>query len=37
VLLSEDMQDGFTWNGVIVVNPFRDVPNILLAMAQAEV
>ncbi len=37
VLLSEDMQDGFTWNGVTVVNPFRDVPNILLAMAQAEV
>ena len=36
VLLSEDMQDGFTWNGVTVVNPFQDVPNILLAMAQAE-
>ena len=24
VLLSEDMQDGFTWNGVRVVNPFTD-------------
>lgn len=36
VLLSEDMQDGFSWNGVTVVNPFRDVPNILLAMAQAD-
>lgn len=22
-LLSEDMQNGFTWNGVTVVNPFR--------------
>lgn len=36
VLLSEDMQDGFTWNGLTVVNPFLPVPNILLAMAQAE-
>jgi len=36
MLLSEDMQDGFTWNGLTVVNPFRPVPNILLAMAQAE-
>lgn len=23
VLLSEDMQDGFTWRGVTVVNPYR--------------
>ncbi|MGH7736357.1 MAG: PIN domain-containing protein [Candidatus Tyrphobacter sp.] len=23
LLLSEDMQDGFTWEGVTVVNPFR--------------
>jgi predicted nucleic acid-binding protein len=22
ILLSEDMQDGFSWNGVTVVNPF---------------
>lgn len=24
ILLSEDMQDGFVWNGVRVVNPFTD-------------
>lgn len=24
VLLSEDMQNGFTWNGVRIVNPFTD-------------
>lgn len=36
ILLSEDMQDGFTWNGVTVVNPFAALPNVLLAMAQAE-
>ena len=30
VLLSEDMQDGFTWNGVTVVNPFAKTPNELL-------
>jgi predicted nucleic acid-binding protein len=23
ILLSEDMQDGFTWSGVTVVNPFK--------------
>jgi len=23
VLLSEDMQDGFLWGGVQVINPFR--------------
>lgn len=30
VLLSEDMQDGFTWNGVTVVNPFAPVKHELL-------
>ncbi len=34
LLLSEDMQDGFTWSGVTVVNPFANVPNALLAAAQ---
>jgi predicted nucleic acid-binding protein len=33
VLLSEDMQDGFTWSGVTVVNPFTEVPHPLLARA----
>ncbi len=31
LLLSEDLQDGFTWNGVTVVNPFSKTPNALLA------
>ena len=31
LLLSEDLQDGFTWNGVTVVNPFAAKPNPLLA------
>lgn len=31
ILLSEDMHDGFTWNGVTVVNPFAEQPNPLLA------
>ena len=31
ILLSEDMQDGFTWSGVTVVNPFAEKPNPLLA------
>lgn len=30
VLLSEDMQHGFTWSGVTVVNPFAPEPNPLL-------
>jgi predicted nucleic acid-binding protein len=30
LLLSEDMQDGFTWNGVTVVNPFASKKNELL-------
>jgi predicted nucleic acid-binding protein len=31
LLLSEDMQDGFTWGGVTIVNPFAVSPNRLLA------
>ena len=31
LLLSEDLHDGFTWNGVTVVNPFAPKPNALLA------
>jgi hypothetical protein len=31
LLLSEDMQDGFIWNGVPVVNPFGKVRHSLLA------
>jgi predicted nucleic acid-binding protein len=31
LLLSEDFQDGFTWAGVTVVNPFAAVKNPLLA------
>ena len=30
VLVSEDMQDGFTWRGVTVVNPFAQSPHPLL-------
>jgi len=30
LLLSEDMQDGFTWRGVTVVNPFAEPPSPLL-------
>jgi predicted nucleic acid-binding protein len=30
LLLSEDLQDGFTWGGVTVVNPFAPVLNPLL-------
>lgn len=30
LLLSEDMQDGFTWHGVSVANPFAAEPNALL-------
>ncbi len=29
LLLSEDMQDGFTWGGTTVVNPFATEPNPL--------
>jgi predicted nucleic acid-binding protein len=31
MLLSEDMQDGFVWRGVTVVNPFADPLHPLLA------
>lgn len=31
LLLSEDYQDGFTWGGVTVVNPFTAAPHPLLA------
>lgn len=31
LLLSEDLQDGFTWTGVTVVNPFASQPHPLLA------
>ncbi|TAN50918.1 MAG: PIN domain-containing protein [Rhodospirillales bacterium] len=30
VLLSEDMQDGFVWRGLTVVNPFAPTPSPLL-------
>jgi predicted nucleic acid-binding protein len=30
LLLSEDMQDGFTWRGVTVANPFAAKRNELL-------
>ncbi|PWC42804.1 PIN domain-containing protein [Azospirillum sp. TSO22-1] len=30
LLLSEDMQDGFTWRGLTVVNPFSAKPHPLL-------
>lgn len=33
LLLSEDLQDGFTWNGVTIVNPFSGTPNPLLTEA----
>ena len=33
LLLSDDLQDGFTWNGVTVVNPFLSEPSALLARA----
>jgi predicted nucleic acid-binding protein len=33
VLLSEDFQDGFTWNGVTVINPFAHKPSPLLERA----
>lgn len=31
LLLSEHLQDGFTWHGVTVVNPFATTPSPLLA------
>lgn len=31
LLLSQDLQDGFVWRGVTVINPFSASPNPLLA------
>lgn len=31
LLLSEDLQDGFTWRGVIVTNPFGTAPDSRIA------
>ena len=36
LLLSEDMQDGFTWSGVTIVDPFAKVRHPLLASLLAE-
>jgi predicted nucleic acid-binding protein len=36
MLLSEDMQEGFTWGGVTVVNPFADQRHDLLAILLGE-
>jgi predicted nucleic acid-binding protein len=35
LLLSEDLQDGFTWRGVTVTNPFSASPHALLDAAFA--
>lgn len=32
LLLSEDMQNGFTWRGLTIVNPFTPEPHPLLAV-----
>lgn len=31
IVLSEDLQHGFTWRGVTIVNPFLPDPSPLLA------
>ena len=36
LLLSEDLQDGFTWSGVTVANPFAKKPHPLLTALLAE-
>jgi predicted nucleic acid-binding protein len=36
LLLSEDLQDGFTWRGVTVVNPFSSARHPLLAALLAD-
>jgi predicted nucleic acid-binding protein len=36
LLLSEDMQDGFTWNGVTIADPFSETPHPLLAAMLAD-
>ena len=35
LLLSEDMNHGFSWSGVTIVNPFLDEPHVLLERALA--
>ena len=36
LLLSEDMQDGFSWRGVTVVNPFAATRHPLLGAVLGE-
>lgn len=36
ILLSEDLQEGFTWGGVTVVNPFAPSPHPLLEALRGE-
>ncbi len=36
LLLSEDLQDGFTWRGLTVTNPFSSSPHPLLAAVLAD-
>lgn len=36
LLLSEDLQQGFTWGGVTVVNPFAEKKHELLEVAMGE-
>ncbi len=36
LLLSEDLQDGFTWHGVTVTNPFLPKPHLLLEALLAD-
>ncbi len=36
LFLSEDMQDGFTWNGITIVNPFAQPTHELLEALLAE-
>lgn len=31
LLLSQDMQEGFTWHGITIANPFSETPHPLLA------
>lgn len=36
LLLSEDMQDGFTWRGLVIANPFADPLHPVLARLRYE-
>ena len=36
LLLSEDMQDGFSWNGVTIANPFSEAPHPLVEVMLAD-